>query len=1032
MERRRSSNELHNLIEAIKSSEVVENRVEMLTQLRDLDLSENSDLNYLIQCLTTFWEDFTCLDVSQCMLNKTILHVAAKYVDSDLSGCLLQFLQLGVKAWLLCVCVYVLGERLVWKASEDDSHVERGVSRGRTLQPLFSDVVMYVHTFYPFVNWKLLMDFLSFSAASFLALTRYPVSNNEESMSIVEKFTLEQLNLTKDAISDSKAISSAGLDILKVAQAVIDVVIRLCKDYSIVVNWESCDARYEKNKIGIDCEEHVIVNHVANITKCAIEKLSELGVLAANGGGSLVTILNVSWKGVVNLLQLGKGELAVKVNVADIIVTLISLANESLRCGVEAWSSAQKEAISVNEARRTFVPVKFYLINVVKISSQFPSQAVMVYKEITLCVLIISTLRISLSHEKSLKAASEVLVELLEKSSLELLNSLLNSDLVRQELKFEMLNWLFAEECCSNSIQGDPSNRTASIDEIFSVSCEAMPGGKVLLPGRVALFLSFLMYSPDLEEDVKLAITRKLGWFLDTLTDEDLYSSILVSQIPVLYSSGKTLELVWEPLFSALLHGLKTFMIVLSSCQAWEELMSFLLDNFFHPHFLCWEIVMELWCFLVCHVEMDSVNDIIDKLCVMMKSLVSSESVFVPGSAVRKMARSICILLTHCRQSVVDQVYNIVVGDDNSQSSSIMYVALLLEGFPMDSLSDNLRNFAKQKIITDYFSFIESIDDKSISAPRFGAFGVPVFALSASLQSLQINISDIDMKTLKFLVATIRRYRHQADKLMKDHYRKLLSETLGIISNMKHLYTSDEMDEVIFELQDLFISGSAVSDVQFYQCKAELALFLTGIANIKMSESDDCAKSVAVWELYHMALRERHWALVHLALAAFGYFASRTNCTQLWKFVPQDAALSYDLVSGNEPNEGRFMSEFKVFLDKELALVTVAHSSEQLELLVKEGLMLREITQKVSNVKLEPTGCMETDGEIQCNKRRKLPDGISKGVELLQDGLKVIGDGISQWQQNQSDSIELQDKFLTQLSCLEDVISQIVGMTNSG
>ncbi|KAK1566724.1 hypothetical protein Q3G72_003410 [Acer saccharum] len=271
------------------------------------------------------------------------------------------------------------------------------------------------------------------------------------------------------------------------------------------------------------------------------------------------------------------------------------------------------------------------------------------------------------------------------------------------------------------------------------------------------------------------------------------------------------------------------------------------------------------------------------------------------------MARSICILLTHGRHSVVDQVYNIVVGDDNSQSSSIMYVALLLE-------------------------------------------------------------------------------------------------------------------------------GSAVSDVQFYQCKAELALFLTGIANIKMSESDDCAKSVAVWELYHMALRERHWALVHLALAAFGYFASRTNCTQLWKFVPQDAALSYDLVSGNEPNEGRFMSEFKVFLDKELALVTVAHSSEQLELLVKEGLMLREITQKVSDIKLEPTGCenIETDGGIQRNKRRKLPDGISKGVELLQNGLKVIGDGISQWQQNQSDSIELQDKFLTQLSCLEDVISQIVGMTNSG
>lgn len=31
------------------------------------------------------------------MLNKSILQVAAKYVDSDLSGCLLQFLALGTK-----------------------------------------------------------------------------------------------------------------------------------------------------------------------------------------------------------------------------------------------------------------------------------------------------------------------------------------------------------------------------------------------------------------------------------------------------------------------------------------------------------------------------------------------------------------------------------------------------------------------------------------------------------------------------------------------------------------------------------------------------------------------------------------------------------------------------------------------------------------------------------------------------------------------------------------------------------------------
>lgn len=53
---------------------------------------------------------------------------------------------------------------------------------------------------------QLLSEFLNFSAASFSALIRYPVSENKISMTIVEKFILEQLNLTKDAVSESKVI----------------------------------------------------------------------------------------------------------------------------------------------------------------------------------------------------------------------------------------------------------------------------------------------------------------------------------------------------------------------------------------------------------------------------------------------------------------------------------------------------------------------------------------------------------------------------------------------------------------------------------------------------------------------------------------------------------------------------------------------------------------------------------------------------------------------------------------------------------
>jgi hypothetical protein len=517
---------------------------------------------------------------------------------------------------------------------------------------------------------------------------------------------------------------------------VIDTVVRLCKGYFDAVNWDLCDARPEKDENNTDSERANIMNHVTNITKCTTEKLCELGILAANDGGSLVTILNVSWKGVITLLQQGKRVLREMLSVQDIILTLISLVNEPLRCAAGAWSSLLKETISLTEARRTFLPSKFYLTNAVKISSLYPCQAYLVYKEVTLCVIMISSFRILLSYEKLLNTASEVLSELLEKTSIDLLNSLLNSAEVKQELKFELLDWLFNDDFCSNSMHGDSSSfyHMTSMVEIFSVSCEAMSEARLLLLGRIALFHNLLRYSMDLEDDIKIKITRKLRWFLDMLVVEDVYSFVLDLQIPVPHGSGKTLELIWQPMFSALLHALKTFMIVVSSSFAWAEFEAFLLENLFHPHFLCWEIVMELWCFLVRYAEMDMVKGIIDKLCSLMKLLESPESVLIPGSPLRKVARIIC-LLAKSTPPMADHVYSSVVGDGRSQLSSVLYAALLLEGFPLNSLSDNIRSGAKQKIITDYFGFIGSFDDKVLTTCSSGAFGIPVHALSASLQA---------------------------------------------------------------------------------------------------------------------------------------------------------------------------------------------------------------------------------------------------------------------------------------------------------
>ena len=306
----------------------------------------------------------------------------------------------------------------------------------------------------------------------------------------------------------------------------------------------------------------------------------------------------------------------------------------------------------------------------------------------------------------------------------------------------------------------------------------------------------------------------------------------------------------------------------------------------------------------------------------------------------------------------------------------------------------------------------------------------------------EVEISDIEMKTLKFLVAIIRKYRSSMDNVMKDHCRKLLSETLGIVSNMKHLYASEAMEEVISELQNLFISGkAAASDTKLYECKPDLASFLAGLGHMEIVESDKNAKTSALWELYHMLLSERHWAFVHLAISAFGNFSQRTSCNHLWRFVPQNAALSFDLETGDEANEERFTSEFKAFLDKEIT-VTVIPTSEQLGLHLKEGLMLKEMAVaalKISKVDKEAMECereseseiMKIENEKQTHKRRKLPDGINKGMEMLQHGLKVMDDGISEWQKNELKTKEFHSKFLAHYSSLKDVIDYLAGLAGS-
>jgi hypothetical protein len=292
------------------------------------------------------------------------------------------------------------------------------------------------------------------------------------------------------------------------------------------------------------------------------------------------------------------------------------------------------------------------------------------------------------------------------------------------------------------------------------------------------------------------------------------------------------------------------------------------------------------------------------------------------------------------------------------------------------------------------------------------------------------------------LVSISSNYKSTVDKEIKDHSLRLFGEILVIVSYLEQLYISNDIEQAIMEIENIFITEPPVI---MYKCKPHLAQFLTGLVHMKFLESEACdAKSRAAWELFHLILTERHWAFAHLAIAAFGRFAAGTKCTQLWRFLPQDAALSYDVVSGTEATKEGIMAELKAFFNKQNALLTVAPSPEQLELLQREGLILKQMIHNISVNAEQREECesmevddkiqsnsMEVDDMNQTNRKRKLPDGISKGVELLKSGLKIISDGLSEWQLNQLETNELHIKYSTQFSQLEDAITHFEELAGS-
>ncbi|GJN09108.1 hypothetical protein PR202_ga27083 [Eleusine coracana subsp. coracana] len=298
------------------------------------------------------------------------------------------------------------------------------------------------------------------------------------------------------------------------------------------------------------------------------------------------------------------------------------------------------------------------------------------------------------------------------------------------------------------------------------------------------------------------------------------------------------------------------------------------------------------------------------------------------------------------------------------------------------SLSDGIKELAVKKMRTCFAGHLEgySKNHRVISLPTssWGVAGLPVHAVASALQRCEIKADCIiDEKSIttmfKFTISLINMYGTASDNT-KYHLAKNISSMLDIISNTRHLLLS--------------------------QCKPSMASFMAILGHLNVTEDDANALCSAMWDLYHSLLKERHWPLIHLAMDSFGYFAARTSFTQLWKFVPGDAALSYNASTGTSIDENGFMLELRAYLQKEVALHTDRWSAEeQICFLVSEGRALKKLVEAYSEIPV-----------VEPEKA---------------NGLKVMRTAF-----DEAEFAVLKDQFAAHLSRLEETVSQIASLSD--
>ncbi len=190
--------------------------------------------------------------------------------------------------------------------------------------------------------------------------------------------------------------------------------------------------------------------------------------------------------------------------------------------------------------------------------------------------------------------------------------------------------------------------------------------------------------------------------------------------------------------------------------------------------------------------------------------------------------------------------------------------------------------------------------------------------------------------------------------------------------------------------------------------KPALAEFLASLSKFNIPEDIGNPLSQALWDLFHLVLREEHWALVQAGLASFGYFAEHSPCAELWRFIPSHPGLAADVRGSGKSGEEMFMTAVKLFLEKNGAFTSLLMTESEKDLLRHECIMqrssyvhsfLRECEDEEHLTENRPLvqelDSMKTDADISLGLI--IPPEVKTGLLMLQEGFCLLSKVAHDW-----------------------------------